>query len=54
MTIVDGGLHEQIGATTTTTRIVPAMQWTTAAPTSTPTGTLALGGNIDTAVLIPL
>jgi len=54
MTIVDGGLHEQIGSTTTTTRIVPAFQWTTAAPTSTPTGTLALGGNIDTAVLIPL
>ncbi len=47
MTIVDGGLHEQIGATTTTTRIVPSFQWTTAAPTSTPTGTLALGGNVD-------
>lgn len=47
MTVVDGGLHEQIGATTTTTRIVPSFQWTTAAPTSTPTGTLALGGNVD-------
>jgi hypothetical protein len=54
MTIVDGGLHELVGATTTLTRIVPAFQWTTAAPTSTPTGTLALGGNIDTILLTPL
>jgi hypothetical protein len=54
MTIVDGGLHELVGATTTLTRIVPAFQWTTAAPTSSPTGTLALGGNIDTILLTPL
>ena len=54
MTIVDGGLHELVGSTTTLTRIVPAFQWTTAAPTSTPTGTLALGGNIDTILLTPL
>jgi len=54
MTIVDGGLHELVGSTTTLTRIVPAFQWTTAAPTSTPTGTLALGGNIDTILVTPL
>lgn len=48
MTIVDGGLHELVGTGATTTRIVPSFQWTTAAPTSTPTGTLALGGNVDT------
>ncbi len=47
MTITDGGLHQIIGATTSLTRISPLMQWTTAAPTSTPTGTLALGGNVD-------
>ena len=54
MTIVDGGLHELIGSTTTLTRICPVMQWSTAAPTSTPTGTLALGGNIDTILVTPL
>ena len=47
MTINDGGLHQLTGAGATLTRIVPSFQWTTAAPTSTPTGTLALGGNVD-------
>lgn len=54
MTIVDGGLHQQIGSGATLTRIAPAMQWTTAAPTSTPTGTLAFGGNVDTTWIAPV
>lgn len=51
MTVVDGGLIELVGTGATSARISPAMQWTTAAPTSTPTGTLAFGGIVDTNIL---
>jgi hypothetical protein len=53
-TVTDGGLFQMIGSTTTSTRLVGLSQWTTAAPTASATGTVNLGGNIDTAVLIPI
>jgi hypothetical protein len=54
-TIIDGGLHQQIGTGATTTRVVPAMQWTTAAPTASPVqGTVGFGGFVDTVWLAPL
>jgi len=53
-TLSDGGLHQLIGTGATTTRLVGLSQWTSSAPTASATGTVNLGGNIDTAVLIPL
>ena len=51
MTVIDGGLIELVGTGATSARISPSMQWTTAAPTSTPTGTIAFGGIVDTNML---
>jgi len=54
VTMVDGGLHQLVGATSTVTRLTTISQWTTAAPTSSLTGTVNLGGNVDTIWIAPV